>query len=88
MFVSQCSQVFSKRAGRIRVRPDARRGQRPRGQRLGPDEPLRLEARLDDVVAALAAADDHLVRLLADEVAACVEVRDDPLARLVAVEAA
>ena len=31
-------------------------------ERLGPDEPLGLEARLDDVVAALAAADDHLVR--------------------------
>ena len=44
-------------SGRSRVASSARVGQGP-----GPDEPLGLEARLDDVVAALAAPDDHLVR--------------------------
>ena len=40
-----------------------------RGERPGPDEPLRLEARLDDVVTALAAADQHLVGHRRDQVA-------------------
>ncbi len=47
------------------------------GQRPGAHEPLGLEPRLDDVAAALALADDHLVRDRRDEVAARLEVRDD-----------
>ncbi len=57
------------------------------GEGLRPHEPLRLQARLDDVVAPLAAPDDHLVRPRGDEVAARLEVGEDPLARLVPVEA-
>ena len=70
MFVIQCSQVFSNRGGRIVVSPDAGRLEGGVGERPRPDEPLGLEARLHDVVAALAATDDHLVGLLAGEVAA------------------
>ena len=57
--------------------------ERRRRERSRPDEPLRLEPRLNDVVAALAAPDDHLVRLHPDEVATSLEVRDDRGARLV-----
>ena len=49
-------------------------------------EPLGLEARLHDVVAALTAPHDHLVRLAADEVAGRLEVGEDALARRVALE--
>ena len=88
MFVSQCSQVFSNRSGRIRVRPDAGRLERAGRQRLGPDEPLGLEPRLEDVVAALAAPDDHLVDPLLDRGRrAPVEGGHDPAARLVSVQA-
>ena len=61
--------------------------QRRPGQRRRPDEPLGLEQRLDDVVRALAAPDDHLVRLGLDEVAARLEVGQDPGSRLEPVEA-
>ena len=61
--------------------------QRRPGQRRRPDEPLGLEQRLDDVVRALAAPDDHLVRLGLDEVATSLEVGQDPGARLEPVEA-
>ena len=54
---------------------------------LRPHEPLRLEARLDDIVAALAAPHDHLVGLAADEVAGGLEVGQDPLPRGVALQA-
>ena len=57
------------------------------GERLRADEPLGLEPRLHDVVAPLAATDDHLVGLLAGEVAARLERRHDPGPRLVPVEA-
>ena len=66
--------------------PRSGRVEGARGQRPGPDEPLGLEPRLDDVVAALAAPDDHLVRRAPDEVAARFEVGDDGRPRLVAVE--
>ena len=68
-------------------RPAGPRGvEGARRQRAGPDEPLGLEARLDDVRAALAAADDHLVGGAAHEVAHGLEVRDDPAPRLEPVE--
>ena len=74
------------------LRKDARtartgRLERPLGQRRRPDEPLGLEARLEHVVAALAAPDDHLVRPLSREVAASLEVGHDPAPRFVPVEA-
>src|SRR5215210_2012769 len=56
-------------------------------QRLRTDEPLRLEARLEHVVAPLATPDDHLVRTLRGEVAAFAQCPNDPGTRLVAVEA-
>ena len=59
----------------------AGRRERRLGERLRADEPLGLEARLDDVVRALAAPDQHLVRSRADEIAPGLEVRDDPRAR-------
>ena len=80
--VSQCSQTASKRSGTIRVWPAPGGGQGAFGQRLRADEPLGLQARLDDVVAALAAADQHLVGHRRDEVAARVQVGQDPPARL------
>ena len=68
--------------------PAGARGiQRPLGEWLGADEPLGLESRLEDVVAALAAADDHLVRLLVGQVSVRRKLRHDHLASLVAVEA-
>ena len=51
------------------------------------DEPLGLDARLDDVVAPVAAPDHHLVRLRRDEVALRLEVAQDALARLLRREA-
>src|SRR5205823_9703105 len=54
-------------------------------ERRGSDEPLRLQAGLDDVVRALAAADDHLVRLGTDEVAPLFEIGHDSRTRRVAV---
>ena len=62
MLVIQCSQVFSNRVGQDRRLARARRLERGVGERLRADEPLGLEPRLDDVVAPLAATDDHLVR--------------------------
>ena len=59
----------------------------PLGHGLDVDEPLRLEARLDDVVAALAAADGHLVVLDLDQVTGRVEVLEDARAALLAAEA-
>ena len=57
--------------------PLARRRERALRERRRADEPLRLEAWLDDVVAALAAPEDELVRGRGRQVAARVEVRDD-----------
>ena len=51
------------------------------------DEPLRLQARLHDVVAALTAADGHLVVLHLDEVARGVEILEDAHPALLAAEA-
>ena len=87
MPVIQCSHTLTNRSGRIRVSPAAGRLERRRRERPGLHEPLRLEPRLHDVVAALAAADDHLVGLLAVEVAARGEVLEDRRAGVVAVHA-
>ena len=67
--------------------PGPRGVQRSRRERFRADEPLRLEPRLEDVVTALAAPDDHLVDPLVDEVAPIRQSRHDPAARLVPVEA-
>ncbi len=56
------------------------------GQRRHADEPLRLEPGLDDVVGALAATDQHVVRLGRVQIASSLERLHDPAARLVAVQ--
>ena len=60
----------------------AGRLERPFGERCGPDEPLGLEPRFDDVVAPLAAPDDHLVRHRRHEVAGRLQVGDDRRPRI------
>ena len=87
MFVIQCSQTFSNRSGRIRVRP-----LRVAASARSASGPVRmnhcvLSRGSMTSFDALAAADDHLVGPRADQVAARLEVGEDPLARLVAVEA-
>ena len=57
------------------------------GERLRPHEPLGLEPWLDDVVAALASTDDHLVGLRTLEITARLERLHDPGPRHVPVEA-
>src|SRR5262249_1389776 len=57
------------------------------GERLGADEPLRRDARLDDGFAALALADDEAGILGLDEEALGFEVGDDALAGFEAIEA-
>ena len=59
--------------------------ERARRERPCPDEPLRLEPRLDDIAAPLAAPDDHLVGRFGGKVASCGEVGDDRVARGVAI---
>ena len=73
----QSKKIFSKRARHEARAALAHRRHGPLGHRLDVDEPLGLDARLDDVVAALAVADDHLVGLRLDEVAARLEVGQD-----------
>ena len=87
MLVNQCSHTFSKRSGRIAVRPERVASRAASASGRGAHEPLGLQAGLHDVVAALAAPDDHLVGLLALEVAAPGQVGQDPRPRLVPVEA-
>ena len=57
------------------------------GERPGTHEPLGHEPRLDDVARALAAPDEHLVRLRRREVAGGLELGDDALPGLVTIEA-
>ena len=57
--------------------PLAHRLHGPLGHGLDVDEPLGLEAGLDDVVAALAAPDGHLVVSCLDQVTGGVEVLED-----------
>ena len=68
--------------------PAGARGlQRGRGQRRDSDEPLGLEARLHDVVGALAVAEQHLVGLDRLQVAARLQCLHDLAAGLVAIQA-
>ena len=67
--------------------PFGDRCERALRQRLRPDEPLDAEARLDDGVALLAVADDHLVRPLALEVAHLAQPFDDRGSGLESIQA-
>ena len=62
------------------------RGDRRRGERRDPHEPLHGEVRLDRRMAAIAAPEREHVRLGADEDAVALEIGDEALARYVAVE--
>ena len=87
MFVSQCSQTFTNRSGRIRVRPlrvassarSASGAVRMNHWVLSRGSMTSLERWQRPMTISCGS--------LADEVAARLEVGEDPLARLVAVEA-
>ena len=77
MPVSQCSQIFSNRSGRNRHGPGTGDLKRSFRERRGPNEPLRLEAGLDDVVGSLTPSEHQLVGSLTLQVAPGCQILED-----------
>ncbi len=86
MFSSQWKKTFSKRAGRMRTRPSRTEAIAFAAIGLVRMNHCVLRRGSTDVVRALAAADDHLVRPRPLQVAPRLEVAQDRLACLVTVE--